>query len=81
MRHGKSKPKPAAEPKNDLVPTNLNLERELKNESLRFVASLGYSLSGYVGKMLEVQLIAAGRWTPKEPRIDPMPTLLKKKTE
>lgn len=81
MRHGKSKPKPAEEPRVRYVSTNISLEEELKSEALKLVADKGYRISEYIAEMFKVQLIAAGRWQPKEPRIEPMPELLKKKTQ
>lgn len=81
MRQRISRPEAGEEPKANYVPTNISLEEGLKNEALRFVADKGYRFSEYIAAMLEVQLIAAGRWKPKKPRIEPMPELLKKKTQ
>lgn len=73
----RKKPAPAAPPSdNEYERTNLTLRKRIKTPAIAFVEGLGYSLSEYFEKLLEVQMVEAGVL---EPEIKPVPELLKKR--
>ncbi len=56
--------------------TNLSLKRKLKHPGIKLAESMGYTLSEFVERLLEIQLVKAGKI--KRPFLDDLRTEEKK---